>query len=89
MRYMQVFIFQSSIDSEVFGFTKDQAGGNLPPDLGPWKPHGNAAMSTGQGVAGIGPSDPILAAIEASGFYVGRSGGVEVTRSPPTLATRH
>ena len=65
---MQIFIFQSSADPILYGFTRQPDGGNLPPDLGPWKPSGNTALQAGDS----GEDDPVLAGIETDGFYLGR-----------------
>jgi hypothetical protein len=78
---MQVFIFRSDKDQGVYGFTAARDGANLPAEFSPWKPQGGSAMAVGTAVAGIGPSDAILASIATDGFYVSRTSGVIISRS--------
>jgi hypothetical protein len=72
---MQIHIFQSLKAPDVFGFTGDEAGGNLPADLGPWTRSGNVIETGLGGLAsgGVGSSELVFAAIEKDGFYVARS----------------
>jgi hypothetical protein len=83
---MQVFIFQSSKDSDIFGFTTDHTGANLPSQFGPWNSIGGHALPAGTGIAGVAGSDVIANALMTHGYYVGRSGGVSVTMSDPEPA---
>jgi hypothetical protein len=39
---MQVYIFRSVKVTDVFGFTEDEAGRNLPPEFSPWSRQGEA-----------------------------------------------
>jgi hypothetical protein len=64
---MRIFVFISSKDNEVLGFTNDQAGANLPPDYAPWEPatHGGAPLSADY------PDDDarvVLEAVRIDGF---------------------
>jgi hypothetical protein len=73
--FMQIHIFQSLKERDVFGFTADGTGGNLPSDLGPWTRSGNA-IETGLGrlaSGAVGSSELVFTAIEKDGFYVARS----------------
>jgi hypothetical protein len=72
---MQIHIFKSLKAPDVFGFTGDETGKNLPRDLGPWTRSGNALETGPSGTAsgGIGSSELVFAAIEKDGFYVARS----------------
>jgi hypothetical protein len=71
---MQVFVYQSETYRDVFGFTPDSAGANLPADFGPWKPVGNTAMRTGEVLVGVaGGSDVVMDGIAQEGFYLGRT----------------
>lgn len=81
---MQVFIFQSEKDKDIFGFSGELAGGNLPAEFAPWQRIGNTALQSGGGVAGIGPADAVIASIEREGFFVARSEGVQVSRQLPS-----
>lgn len=68
--HMNLYIFNSTKDPNVLGFTVDQSGSNLPPDIGPWTASHGSVMPAGvKGVA----YEPILAAIKRDGFYIARS----------------
>jgi hypothetical protein len=54
-------------------FSRDPSGKNLPPKLGPWTNREGTALSVGGEIAEIGVADPVIAAIEERGFYVGRT----------------
>jgi hypothetical protein len=69
-----IYLFRSDKDREVFGFTADLAGTNLPADFAPWRRAGKgAAISTGDGKVGIGLSEQIRATVEGEGYYIARS----------------
>jgi hypothetical protein len=79
---MQVFIYRSEKYRDVFGFTPDKGGENLPADFGPWKAEGHAAMHAGAPVAGVsGGTDVVLEGIKTEGFYLARM-TTNVTRFP-------
>jgi hypothetical protein len=67
---MLIFIFQSSADRAVSGFTYQLEGSNLPRELGPWEPFGMTELQGGEFLAGVGRSDPVIAEIQAYGFYI-------------------
>jgi hypothetical protein len=74
---MKIHLFQSTRELDVFDFTSDKRGANLPADLAPWTRSGEGcAVETGPDIAvlaGGGSSDPVVSAIEHGGFYVARS----------------
>ena len=67
---MRIFIFQSSVDWAVSGFTQQLDGGNLPRELGPWEPYGRTELQGGESLVGVGQSSPVIAEIQAYGFYI-------------------
>jgi hypothetical protein len=67
---MDVYRFQSTKRLDVFGFTAEETGSNLPDDLGPWAPLESGAVPTG---SDVGASKPIVAAVKRDGFYLTRS----------------
>jgi hypothetical protein len=70
---VQVFIFQSGMNSTITGFTRQQDGGNLPAEFAPWKPLSAMArtIETGDSLAGVaGGADSVLKGIAHNGFYV-------------------
>lgn len=69
---MELTIFQSVKEPDVFGFTADPTGGNLPPEIAPWRRAGTGTAA--QTYAGSGLSDPVVKAVERDGFYLARSG---------------
>jgi hypothetical protein len=73
---MKIHLFQSTRELDVFGFTNDETGANLPADLAPWTRAGEGCeVETGPDIAvlaGVGSSDPVVSAIEHGGFYVAR-----------------
>ena len=78
---MAVFIFRSQTQTDIFGFTEDAKGSNLPSQFAPWiSAGGGQAMPTGQGIAGVGGTDAVLAGIKGDGYYLARSGTVTVSR---------
>jgi hypothetical protein len=73
---MKLHIFQSGRELDVFGFTADETGSNLPAALAPWiKSREDTSLDTGLGNTMMrdGQSGPIFAAMQKDGFYVARS----------------
>lgn len=73
---MKIHLFRSLKEPDVFGFTGDAAGVNLPAELGPWTAAGaGGPLGTGPGdrIISYGHSGPIFVAIQRDGFYVARS----------------
>jgi hypothetical protein len=74
---MAIFLFRSTKEPDVFGFTIDPTGSNLPEDQGPWQKAGNASSAqsyAGTSLDGLAMSDPIIKAVENDGYYLARSG---------------
>ena len=74
---MKLTLFRSTKDPDVFGFTADPTGSNLPDEFGPWPKagEGTAAQAyAGDSLGGIASSDPVVRAVERDGFYLARSG---------------
>jgi hypothetical protein len=71
---MQVFTFQSDRDADVFGFTTDQAGANLPSEFAPWRYTGGSAVPIGSRLGGLGISGELMGQVATAGFYVARLG---------------
>jgi hypothetical protein len=81
---MEVFLFRSAKEPDLFGFTADPTGGNLPGEFRPWQVAGAgtaAQVYAGTSLDGLASSDPVIKAVEHDGFYLARSG---VTISTPT-----
>jgi hypothetical protein len=78
---MKISLFQSDTDPEVFGFTADFTGQNLPNDFGPWRRADESAamqVTLRENLNGMRASTPLTRAVKRDGFYlattVGRSG---------------
>ena len=70
---MAITLFRSAKRPDIFAFTADETGSNLPAGLAPWTlAHQGSALATGP-VTAIGVSDPVVAAVERDGFYIARS----------------
>jgi hypothetical protein len=83
---MKLSLFKSTTEADLFGYTADPSGGNLPAEFGPWLKAGEgspAEAHAGQGPNGLSPSDPISTAVARDGFYLVRSG--VPTHSPSTI----
>jgi hypothetical protein len=69
---MLVYSFQSGQDSEVYGFTLDSSGSNLPALYAPWHAHGTHDINPNDGPRiGVSSSD-ILGGIQRDGYYLVR-----------------
>lgn len=73
---MTLHLFHSLAVPNVFGFTQDATGTNLPPEYAPWEHAGedavfNIALSQETLVDGI--ANPICTAVERDGYYLGRT----------------
>ncbi len=74
---MKLSLFKSMKEPDVFAYTADPSGGNLPAEFGPWLKAGEgspAEAHAGQDPNGLSPSDPISMAVAKDGFYLVRSG---------------
>jgi hypothetical protein len=65
-----IFVFVSSKDREVLGFTADQTGGNLPSGYAPWEP----ATGGGAVLVGSDDADPVTEAVRRDGFFLAVGG---------------
>jgi hypothetical protein len=78
---MQVYIFRSVKVTDVFGFTEDEAGRNLPPEFSPWSRQGEAqAIRAGGGPGAAADGDAIRRALRIKGYALTRA-GLTVARS--------
>jgi hypothetical protein len=68
-----LYLFWSRSDIEVFGFTADVDGRNLPVEFGPWERNGDGACLYAGADESLPVSDPVRLAIQNDGFYLGRS----------------
>ena len=74
---MTISLFRSTKEPDVFGFTVDPTGSNLPAQFGPWQSAGDgtAAMSYAEmNLDGLALSNPVMRAVKQNGFYLTRSG---------------
>jgi hypothetical protein len=70
---MMINLFQSAVDPEVFGFTRDATGQNLPAKFAPWRKssHGGSLyLGIGESSAELGAVDPVIRAVQAQGYYL-------------------
>jgi hypothetical protein len=66
-------LFQSDADPEVFGFTRDPTGQNLPARFAPWRKASHAGslyLGTGESSAELGAKDPVIRAVQTKGYYL-------------------
>jgi hypothetical protein len=72
---MKIHIFRSHREPDVYGFTLERSGINLPIELAPWtRPDEAGAIDArSDTLIGIGSCSPVMAAIDRDGFYVARS----------------
>ena len=54
---------------DVFGFTADETGSNLPTEFAPWEYSDDAGALT----TGVGASEPLKTAIDRDGYYIASS----------------
>jgi hypothetical protein len=70
---MMINLFQSEVDLEVFGFTRNATGENLPVQFAPWRKvskGGSLYLGTGEFSAQLGSADPVIRAVQSEGFYL-------------------
>jgi hypothetical protein len=66
-------LFQSTVDPEIFGFTRDADGANLPARYAPWRKSGQGGslyLGIGESSAELSTADPVIRAVQTQGFYV-------------------
>ena len=76
---MIIFVFTSTRDRQLLGFTADQAGSILPPGYAPWEP-----AAEGGAVLVGGDTDPVSEAVRRDGVFLA-VGGYEDESSPDPL----
>ncbi len=90
---MKLTLFHSTKQTDLFGFTADPSGSNLPDEFGPWQRAGEgSAAQTYAGTSlrgGVASSDPVIKAVELHGFYLARSGmTAKPSQEPGTTHSR-
>ena len=64
-------LFQSAVAPDVFGFTRDATGQNLPAKFAPWQKSGEGGslyLGIGELSAELGAVDPVIRAVQTLGF---------------------
>jgi hypothetical protein len=74
-----IFVFMSTRDRQLLGFTADQAGGDLPQGCAPWEP-----ATEGGAVLVGGDTGPVSEAVRRDGVFLA-VGGYEDESSPNPL----
>jgi hypothetical protein len=84
---MRLYVFRSGRESDVFGYTADPSGVNLPGALGPWMRSGQSPLDIEPEAhaARLGVSEPVVAAVERDGFYIARSETIERMTGVPSV----
>jgi hypothetical protein len=62
---MAVYLFRSSRDEKLFGFTSHESGSNLPEEFAPWVDAGSVETATGMVAL-------VMEAISRDGYYLQR-----------------
>jgi hypothetical protein len=78
---MKLTLFRSTKEPDIFGFTSDPTGNNLPGQFGPWLKAGEGSSAqtyARDSLEGLALSDSVIRAVEHEGFYLARS-GIRVT----------
>ena len=83
---MRVFVFISTTDRDVLGFTADQAGANLPPEYAPWTPATEGGAVLVHNAEDESDADIVLYGIRRDGFFMAVGG---FGNEPMQLATCH
>jgi hypothetical protein len=66
-------LFQSDLDPEVFGFTQDSTGQNLPETFAPWRKSsrgGSLYLGVGESSDQLASADPVIRAVQSRGFFL-------------------
>jgi hypothetical protein len=69
---MQIYLFWSARDRQVFGFTFDPEGTNLPSEFAPWSKNGDGEALYA-GPLDTTASNSVVEAVQRDGFYLARS----------------
>ena len=67
---MRVHVFESTIEPNLYGFTSDRDGNNLPLERGEWKYLKTIDMAVGGTHQWGASTEKALEAIENDGFYL-------------------
>ena len=67
---MRVHVFESTIEPNLYGFTSDRDGNNLPFERGEWKYLKTIDMAVGGTHQWGASTEKALEAIEKDGFYL-------------------
>jgi hypothetical protein len=67
---MRVHVFENAIEPDLYGFSSDRDGNNLPPERGQWKYFKTIDMAVGKTPRWGVSSEKALEAIEKDGFYL-------------------
>jgi hypothetical protein len=81
---MRVFVFISTKDRDVLGFTAGQAGANLPPEYAPWTPATEGGAVLVHDAESESDADIVLDGIRRDGFFMA-VGGYEGELPPLSL----
>jgi hypothetical protein len=66
-------LFRSDLDPEVFGFTRDATGRNLPEQFAPWRKSGRGGslyLGLGESSDQLSSKDPVIRGVQTQGFYL-------------------
>jgi hypothetical protein len=91
---MDIFLFWSEADIEVFALTLDREGENLPAEYGPWSKNGHGEaleVGAGESIAVPRVSNAIVRAVQRDGFYlaeIGRSRRVSLSDQTYVVSKR-
>jgi hypothetical protein len=77
---MTVYLFQSAPRTDMFGFTFDPNGENLPAEMAPWKFAGSTARATIDAL--------VMVEIKRKGFYLTRSASTPIDPQPSNETLR-
>jgi hypothetical protein len=68
---MRVFVFISTVDQDVLGFTSEKSGSNLPPSYAPWT---SATPAGAMMMSGDPDAELVMQAIQKDGFCLAVGG---------------
>jgi len=69
---MKVYLFNSEKHRNMYGFTPDQTGGNLPKEFGPWSKFKELDVNPGEPPRAGVKTEDILDGIKRDGFHLAR-----------------
>jgi len=74
---MNIFLFWSEANTEVFALTRDREGENLPAEYGPWSKNGHGEalnIDAGESITASRVPNAIVRAVQRDGFYLAEIG---------------